>query len=71
MKKISYTYVGLGEKYTYWNVFPDEDKNSQFLYYLSTVGNTSDKFENIHYELDYEKGRTPNYNNQDFLIQKF
>ena len=63
-------YIGLGEKYTYWNVFPKEDKNSQFLYYLSTVGNTSEKFEDIYYELDCKKGRTLNYNNQDFHIKK-
>ena len=63
-------YIGLGEKYTYWNVFLDEDRNSQFLYYHSTVGNTSDKFENIHYEPDYKKERTPIYNDINFQIKK-
>ena len=54
----------------YWNVFPDEDKNSTFLYYLSTVGNTSDKFENIYYEPNYEKEHTSIYDSIKFSNQK-
>ena len=61
-------YIGLGEKYTYWNVFLYEDRNPQFWYYLSTVGNMSDKFENICYDCNYEKEHTSIYDNINFQI---
>ena len=32
-------YIGSENKYIYWNVFPDEEKYSKILYYLSTEGN--------------------------------
>ena len=63
-------YIGLCKKYTYWHVFPDEDKNSQFLYYLSTIEDTSDKFENIYYEPNYEKEHTSIYDSIKFSNQK-
>ena len=48
-------YIGPGVKYTYWNVFPDEEVQSRFSYHISTVGNVSKKFENMYYGCDYEK----------------
>ena len=37
-------YIGNEDRYIYWNVFPDQEKYSKFLYYLSTEGKTPTSF---------------------------
>ena len=63
-------YIGPGEKYTYWNVFPDEDKQSRYSYYLSTIGNSNLEFENMYYDIDYELGENLHNNIDDVLKNK-
>ena len=63
-------YIGPGEKYTYWNVFPEEDKQSRFSYYLSTIGNSNLEFENMYYEIDYDLGENLHYNTNEGLRNK-
>ena len=63
-------YIGPGEKYTYWNVFPDEDKQSRYSYYLSTIGNSNLEFENMYYDIDYKLGENLHNNIDDVLKSK-
>ena len=63
-------YIGPGEKYTYWNVFPDEDKQSRFSYYLSTIGNSNLEFENMYYDVDYKLSENLHNNIDDALRSK-
>ena len=58
-------YIGPGDKYTYWNVFPDEEKQSRFSYHISTVGNHSSEFENMYYDKHLIKADIPYCNNVD------
>ena len=63
-------YIGPGEKYTYWNVFPEEDKQSRFCYYLSTIGNSNLEYENMYYEIDYDLGEDLRYNTNEGIKNK-
>ena len=47
-------YIGGGTKFTYWNVFPNEEKCSKYMYYLSTEGKVQASFENLYYDKDYD-----------------
>ena len=43
-------YIGNEDRYIYWNVFPDQEKYSRFLYYLSTEGKAPTSFKNMYYD---------------------
>ena len=47
-------YIGSDTKFTYWNVFPNEEKCSKYMYYLSTEGTVPASFENFYYDEDYD-----------------
>ena len=49
---------------------PDEDKQSRFSYYLSTIGNSNLEFENMYYDIDYELGENLHNNIDDVLKNK-
>ena len=51
-------------KYLYWNVFPDEEKHSKFLYYLSTEENVPTSFKNLYYDFSYDKYDEEQYEDQ-------
>ena len=50
--------------------FPDEDKQSRFSYYLSTIGNSNLEFENMYYEIDYDLGKNLHHNTSVALKSK-
>ena len=54
-------YIGNGSKYLYWNVFPDEEKYSRFVYYLSTVGEVPTSFKNLYYDFSYDENEYGQY----------
>ena len=47
-------YIGNEDRYIYWNVFPDQEKYSKFLYYLSTEGKAPTSFKNMYYDSSYD-----------------
>ena len=57
-------YIGSGNKYLYWNIFPDEEKYSKILYYLSTEGKVPTSFKNLYYDFSYNKNDDEQYEDQ-------
>ena len=57
-------YIGNGSKYLYWNVFPDEEKYSRFVYYLSTEGNVPTSFKNRYYDFSYDENESGRYEDE-------
>ena len=47
-------YIGNEDRYIYWTVFPDQEKYSEFLYYLSMEGKVPSRFKNIDYDSSYD-----------------
>ena len=55
-------YIGNEDRYIYWNVLPDQEKYSMFLYYLSTEGKALTRFKNIYYDSFYDDTKDINSN---------